>query len=307
MNYTQKFWTYLIHRPSYLVLRAWEWLAPLIPDELFLKVKFRLTMGYWMDFTHPTTYNEKLQWLKLYDRRPEYTQMVDKAAVKEWVAQRIGAQYVIPTIGVWDKAEDVQWSELPNQFVAKVTHDSGGIVVCKDKARLDIEAAKKLLNDSLRRDYFALTREWPYKKVPRRIIVEKYMVDESGYELKDYKFFCFNGEPKMLFVATDRENPNEETKFDFFDMNFELLPFVNGHKHAKTTPVKPKGFDRMVEVARQLSKGIPHVRVDLYDINGEVYFGEMTFFHWSGFVPFEPREWDTEIGKWLILNDIHAA
>lgn len=297
----KKFFTYLIYHPERIALRLWNSIAPIIPDKLFLAVKFRLTMGYWMDFDNPKTYNEKLQWLKLHDRRPGYTQMVDKAGVKEYVAQRIGEQYIIPTIGVWNRPEDIPWNKLPNQFVAKVTHDSGGIVICKDKAQLNTAFAIAKLSEALKQDYYAVSREWPYKQVKRRVIVEQYMVDESGYELKDYKFFCFNGEPKMLFIATDRENPNEETKFDFFDMDFNLLPFTNGHEHAAKTPTKPKGFDTMVELARKLSEGIPHVRVDFYDINGQVYFGELTFFHWSGFVPFEPKEWDYKIGELLAL------
>lgn len=305
MNPIRKFFIYLVYCPERIALRIWNKVASLIPDELFLKVKFWLTMGYWMDFKAPKTYNEKLQWLKLYDRNPAYTKMVDKVAAKEYVAQVAGKQFVIPTIGVWEKAEDIPWDKLPNQFVAKVTHDSGGIVICKDKNQLNTKEAVRKLSKALHQDYYNLTREWPYKNVKRQIIVEQYMVDESGYELKDYKFFCFDGEPKMLFVATDREKENEETKFDFFDTEFRLLPFTNGHEHAQVTPAKPKGFDTMMELARKLSKGIKHVRVDLYDVNGKVYFGEMTFFHWSGFVPFEPEEWDTKIGKWLILSEEH--
>lgn len=303
----KKFFTYLIYHPERIALRLWNSIAPIITDKLFLAVKFRLTMGYWMDFNNPKSYNEKLQWLKLHDRRFEYTKMVDKANVKEYVAHCIGKRYIIPTIGVWNKPEDIPWKDLPNQFVAKVTHDSGGIVICKDKTQLDIPAAIAKLNKALKKDYYAVSREWPYKNVKRRIIVEQYMVDESGYELKDYKFFCFNGEPKMLFIATDRENPNEDTKFDFFNLDFNLLPFTNGHEHAKTIPTKPKGFDKMVELARNLSDGIPHVRVDFYDINGQIYFGELTFYHWSGFVPFNPEEWDYKIGSWMDLPNKHNS
>ena len=301
MTTLKKFFTYIIYHPERIFLRLWNGVAPIISDQLFLAVKFRLTMGYWMDFAHPKTYNEKLQWLKLHDRKPIYTQMVDKYTSKRHVAERIGEKYIIPTIGVWERPEDIPWNELPNQCVAKVTHDSGGIVICKDKSQLNIFTAKQKLSNGLKRDYYAVSREWPYKDVKRQIIVEQYMVDESGHELKDYKFFCFDGEPKMLFIATDRENTNEETKFDFFDMKFNLLPFTNGHKHAKVLPTKPKGFDTMVELARKLSIGIPHVRVDFYDINGQVYFGELTFYHWSGFVSFEPKEWDYKIGEWLSI------
>ena len=288
-----------------LILLVWMKLARVIPDKLFLNVQFRLVMGYWMDFSNPKTYNEKLQWLKLYDRNPDYTKMVDKAAAKDYVKNIIGDEHIIPTLGVWDRPEDIDFEKLPSKFVLKCTHDSGGIVICHDKSKLNRDEVIAKFKKALKTNYYYQNREWPYFHVKPRIIGEELMVDESGVELKDYKWFCFNGEPKALFIASDRMTPGEETKFDFFDMQFRLLPFVNGHMHAKTTPVKPKGFDTMVELARKLSKGIPHVRVDLYDINGQVYFGEMTFFHWSGFVPFEPEEWDTKIGKWLILSNIH--
>lgn len=294
-----KYW--LSYNPRAAWVYIWTRIGIMLPDRLYLRVLFRIQMGYWMDFKHPKTYNEKLQWLKLHDKRPEYTQMVDKVEVKNIVANRIGEQYVIPTIGIWDRPEDIPWDQLPNQFVAKVTHDSGGIIICKDKKNFDIPKAIVELSAYLKRDFYSITRECPYKNVRRRVLVERYMEDESGYELKDYKFFCFDGEPKMLFIATDRLNPNEETKFDFYDMDFNLLPFTNGHEHAKTPHTKPKSFETMVKFARVLSAGIPHVRLDFYDIDGNIYFGEMTFFHWSGMMPFEPQEWDYKIGEWLTL------
>jgi hypothetical protein len=154
----------------------------------------------------------------------------------------------------------------------------------------------------LKREYFWLHREWPYKDVPARIIAEQYMVDESGYELKDYKFFCFDGEVKAMFVAKDRNVPGEETKFDFYDEDFNLLPLKNGHDNSKDPIKKPDSYDEMIRLARILSKGFPHVRVDLYDINGKIYFGELTFYHWSGFVPFEPEEWDYIWGSYIKLT-----
>lgn len=277
--------------------------AWLFSDRLYLKLMFRLQMGYWMDFDNPQTFNEKLQWLKLYNRRPEYTQMVDKYAVKEYVASIIGEQYIIPTLGVWDRVEDIDFDSLPNQFVLKCTHDSGGIVICTDKSQLDIAAAKAKLRAGLKRDYYPLSREWPYKGVPHRIIAEQYMVDESGYELKDYKFFCFSGQPKALFIASDRSHPTEETKFDFFDMEFNHLPFTNGHPNSTKPVLKPKGFDTMCTLAAKLSESMPHARIDFYDINGYIYFGEITFFHWGGIVPFYPMEWDYTFGSWLTLPE----
>lgn len=282
---------------TYLLCR----IAPIIPDKLYLKWLFRLRMGYKLNLDNPQTFSEKLQWLKLYNRKPEYTQMVDKVGAKEYVAKIIGEEYIIPTIGVWDSVDDIDFDKLPNQFVLKCTHDSGGIVICKDKSKLDIESARRVLRKGLKRDFYSTNREWPYKDVKRRIIGEQYMVDESGYELKDYKFFCFDGEPKALFIATDRGVKGEETKFDFFDMEFNHLPFTNGHPNANREIAKPQGFEEMKQLAAKLSQGQPHLRVDFYDINGKIYFGELTFYHWSGTTPFEPREWDYTFGSWIKL------
>lgn len=270
-------------------------------DRKYLEKLYRAKFGKELNLENPQTFNEKLQWLKLYDRKPVYTTMVDKYAAKEYVADKIGEEYIIPTLGVWDKFDDIDFDALPDQFVLKCTHDSGGLAICKDKKTFDIEAACKKINRCLKRNYYYTFREWPYKDVKPRIIAEKYMVDESGYELKDYKIFCFDGQPKIMFIATDRANPEEETKFDFFDMEFNHLPFQNGHPNAKKSIMQPKGFEKMKELAAKLSAGIPQVRVDFYDIDGKVYFGELTFSHWSGFVPFDPEEWDYKLGSWIDL------
>lgn len=277
--------------------------AKFYSDEKFLKKLFKLEMGYELNLENPQTFSEKLQWLKLYNRKPEYTQMVDKYAVKEYVANIIGEEYIIPTLGVWDRVEDIDWDSLPNQFVLKTTHSGGntGVVICKDKLRFNKDEARKKLCQSLKKDVFITTREWPYKDVNPRIIAEQYMVDASGYELKDYKWFCFNGKPKALFIATDRGVEGEETKFDFFDAEFNHLPFTNGHPNANRELVKPKSFERMKELAAKLSAGQPHLRVDLYDIDGKIYFGELTFYHFGGTMPFEPEEWDYTFGSWIKL------
>ena len=247
----------------------------------------------------PQTFNEKIQWLKLYDRNPEYTKMVDKYEVRKYIAETIGEEYLIPLLGVWDKFDDIDFAKLPEQFVLKCTHDSGGLVVCKDKSQFDINEARKKINKCLKRNYFWQSREWPYKNVKPRIIAEQYMVDESGTELKDYKLFCFDGQPKALFIATDRQI--DDTKFDFYDMEFNHLPFTNGHPNAIKDIKRPQGLDDMAELARKLSSGMRQVRIDFYDINGKVYFGEITFSHWSGMVPFEPEEWDYKWGKMIKL------
>ncbi len=268
-------------------------------DEKYLKKLYTVNFGKELDLENPKTFNEKLQWLKLYDRKPEYTMMVDKYKVREYVAEKLGEEYLIPLLGVWDDPEEIDFDKLPNQFVLKCNHNSGlGMCICKDKSKLDIKKVKSELRKGLKQDYYLHGREWPYKDVPRKIICEKYMVDESGYELKDYKIFCFNGEPKALFVATDRMT---DTKFDFFDVEFNHLPFTNGHPNAEKEIAKPQNLDEMLKAASILSKGIPQVRIDLYNVNGKILFGEMTFSHWSGMVPFEPNKWDERFGEWIVL------
>ena len=302
MNKIKKLLDYIFHNPRALISAILVRMAPIIPDRLYLKWLFRLKMGKKLNLDNPQTFSEKLQWLKLYNRKPEYTQMVDKYEAKKYVANIIGEEYIIPTLGVWDRFEDIDFDTLPNQFVLKCTHDSGGIVICSDKSKLDVKTANRILTRGLKRNFYARNREWPYKNIKPRIIGEQYMVDESGYELKDYKWFCFNGEPKALFIATDRGVEGEETKFDFFDVNFNHLPFTNGHPNTNKIIAKPKSFDQMKEIAAKLSHGQPHLRVDLYDVNGKIYFGELTFYHWSGTTPFEPEEWDYKFGSWINLN-----
>jgi hypothetical protein len=265
-------------------------------DETYLKIAYWCKMGKKLDLKNPMTYNEKLQWLKLNDRNPDYIKLVDKYEVKKIIKKTIGEEYLIPLLGIWDNVDDINFDKLPNQFVLKCTHDSGGIVICRDKNKLDIKKTKKSLKKSFKHNYFWGQREWIYKNIKPRIIAEKYMVDESRRELKDYKFFCFNGEVKAMFVATDR---GIDTRFDFFDLDFNHLPFMQHYPNANKSINKPKGFEEMVELAKALSKGIPHVRVDFYDINGKVYFGEMTFFHFSGWEKFEPSKYDEIFGSWL--------
>lgn len=289
----------LIKDPSKIARCALSKFAPLIRnDETFIKIKWRFSkMGYPLNLEHPKTFNEKLQWLKLHNRRPEYTIIVDKIKVKQWVADRIGPQFIIPTLGVWDRAEDIDFETLPNQFVLKCNHNSGGVYICKDKSNMDKEKVIKRLQKELKQNYYWRNREWPYKDIKPRVIAEQYMEDETG-ELRDYKFFCFDGEVKALFIASDRTK-NVETKFDFYDENFKHLPLTNGHPNAEIPPSIPVSFEGMKELAAKLSKGIPQVRVDLYEIRGCVYFGEMTLFHWSGMKPFNPEEWDYKFGSWI--------
>lgn len=268
-------------------------------DRTFVKLEYFSGMRKFPNLDNPITFNDKLQWLKLNDIHPEYGKLVCKYEAKEYVRGILGDDVIIPTLGIWDTFDEIDFDMLPNQFVLKTTHDSGGVVVVKDKSKMDLNAVRTKIMKSYNHNFFYEHREYPYKFVKPRIIAEQYMVDESGTELKDYKFFCFDGEVKMLFVATDRGI--NDVKFDFFDADFKHLPFKQGHPWATKEIKKPAGFEKMKEIATILSKGFPHVRVDLYDINGHIYFGELTFFHFSGNVPFVPAEWDKTIGSWLKL------
>jgi hypothetical protein len=276
-------------------------IAKLLPDKLYLSIKYRTHFGYWMDWQNPKTFCEKLQWLKIYDKHPEYTQMVDKVAAKDYVAGIIGDEYIIPTLGVYNSADEIDFEKLPNQFVLKCTHDSGGVIVCKDKSKLNTTAVKKKLANGLKRTYVIQTREYPYKDVPRRIIAEQYMEDESGHELKDYKFFCFHGEPRIIQLDFDRFTQHKK---NLYTLEWELLPFsFNYPSHPECVFPKPDGLEKMIALARILSKGIPFVRVDLYNINGKIYFGELTFFPASGVGRFTPHEWDYKLGELIHLPE----
>ena len=270
-------------------------------DEIYLKIAFWCTMGKKLDLNNPKTFSEKIQWLKLYDRKPIYTDLVDKYEAKRIVGEIIGEKYIIPTLGVGDRFDDIDFELLPNQFVLKCTHDSGGLVICKDKSKFDVSKAKSIIENCLKHSFYWGQREWPYKNVKPRIIAEKYMEDSITEDLRDYKFFAFDGEVKALFIATERQTEGE-TKFDFFDSDFNHLNFTNGHPNAEKMPLKPQNFDLMKTLAAELSRGIPHVRVDFYEVNGKVYFGEMTFSHWSGMMPFDPEEWDYKFGNWIKLK-----
>lgn len=273
-----------------------------MPDDKYLKRLFRIRMGYHLNLDEPVTFNEKLQWLKLYDRRPEYTVMVDKFEVKSYIAKILGEKYIIPTLGIWDRFDDIDFDKLPKQFVLKCTHDSGGLVICRDKGAFDKKEAKRKIEKSLKHNYFFAGREWPYKDVKPRIIAEQYMEDDKTHELRDYKFFVFAGVVKALFIATERSKQSE-TKFDFFDAEFRHLPFTNGHPNADILPAKPETFEEMKCLAEKLAKGIPHIRVDFYEVNGRTYFGELTFSHWSGMMSFNPEKWDKEFGDWIELPE----
>lgn len=273
-----------IKRPKMLFLAILKKTWWLFTDKSFLRIRFRLEMGKKLDLKNPKTFNEKLQWLKLYNRKPEYTTMVDKYAVKEYVAKIIGEEYIIPTLGVWNNPDEIEWDKLPNQFVLKTTHGGGGsgVVICKDKSTFDINSAIKKLQTSLRESAYRTYKEWPYKNVEKRIIAEQYIEDENG-ELNDYKFSCFDGYVHDVMVCLDRSTG--DTKFYFFDSGWNLLRINQRGKNAPEgfTLPKPEGIDKMFELASNLSKGLPYSRIDMYCVNEHPYFGEITFFPQSGF------------------------
>jgi hypothetical protein len=271
-----------------------------LPDEIFLKVMFRLCLGYPLNLKNPKTFNEKLQWLKLYNRNPLYSQLVDKYEVRSFVADKIGKEHLIPLLGVWNRFDEIDFSKLPNAFVLKCTHDSGNVIICRDKSKFDKTAAKKKIENSLKRNYYWAFREWPYKNVTPRIIAEQFMEVNPTIGLPDYKIFCFNGEPKIWFSITNRSNG--DPKCDYFDLDGNHLPFVQCYKNSDVSIEKPSCLGKMFDFAKVLTADIPLCRVDFYEVEGQVYFGELTFFESGGFEPFCPSEWDYKLGKMIKLQ-----
>lgn len=297
----------LIKQPRLIVLFLLNmpW-AKTIPDRLYLKLMFYFKMGRKLDLKNPKTFNEKLQWLKLYDCKPEYTTYVDKYKVRDYIAKTLGDEYLIPLLGVWDDPEDIDFDALPEKFVLKCNHNSGlGMCICKDKSKLDIEKVKSDLKKGLKQDYYKYGREWPYKNVERKIICEKYMVDSSDTdEFTDYKFYCFSGNVDSVMVCIERSTGNP--KFYFFDKNWQLKRYNIRGKQAPEnfTLPKPENMDKMFEIAEILAKkcNAPFVRVDLYNSEGKPYFGELTFFPDSGMDPNRLPETDILFGD---LTKLH--
>lgn len=269
-------------------------------DESFLKMAYKRKLGKTLNLEHPVTFNEKLQWLKLYDRKPEYTTMADKFEAKKYVERLIGKQYIVPTIGVWDKLDDINFDKLPVQFVLKSTHDSGGVVICKDKSEFNITLAKKKLSKSLKQNYFWTGREWPYKNLQPRIIAEEYLSSFGSTEAVEYKIFCFNGEPKLFLVCKGEGHGSNRTN-DFYDVNFNHIPVTVTNPNAKEECKRPKEYEELITLAKKLSQNIPQLRVDFYVVNTKIYFGELTFFHDLGFCQFNPEKYDEEFGKFIVL------
>lgn len=297
-----------------------------MPDAAYLKLAYRVKLGMELDIENPSNYNEKLQWLKLHDRNPVYIQMADKYEMREYVSQRIGPEHVVPLIGgPWNRFDEIDFDSLPNQFVLKCTHDSGGMIVCKDKSKLNIAETRKKIESCLRHNYFWIGREWPYKHVKPRIIAEQYITEEKATDvsvnneeaitvqklqqkhgLLDYKFMCFDGQVKALFLdigVIGEGNAHASVYYrNIYDTSFNLLPVKETRANYPLSIIPPKNFVEMIRIAERLSKGFPHLRVDLYNIDGHVYVGELTFFHGSGLTnEFIPSEWNQVFGDWIKL------
>ncbi len=283
-GFFQKVKKYILDANYRFIINDGRGLYKHMSDEKYLKQKYKVKMERELDLDNPTTFSEKLQWLKLNDRRPEYTMMVDKYRVRKYIAEKLGKEYLIPLLGVWKTPDEIDFDKLPDKFVLKCNHNSGlGMCICKDKSKLDISKVKEELAKGLKQDYYLSGREWPYKNVPRRIIAEKF-ISEDGHVPADYKIYCFNGEPYKIMICLDRDK-DEATKFYSFDFNWNLLRHNGWGKRAPEgfTLPKPVNFDKMYEFSKLLSNGIPFVRVDFYEVSGQLYFGEMTFYPDSGF------------------------
>ncbi|BDC92612.1 ATP-grasp fold amidoligase family protein [Treponema bryantii] len=272
---------------------------PWMNDEKYLKYKFKKTLGRELNLDSPKSFNEKIQWLKIHDRNPDYTRMVDKYEAKKYVASIIGEEYIIPNYGVWNKFEDIDFNSLPEQFVLKTTHDSGGVSICRDKTSFDYNKAKIHLKKSLKNNFYYMGREWPYKDVKPRILAEKYMEDSSSKELVDYKFYCFDGIPKFLYISKGLEY-HPTASISFVNLNWTFAPYERSdYKTFDALPERPSKFDEMIEICKKLSTNHKFLRVDLYQINNHIYFSELTFSPCSGMMPFKTLEQDLEMGDLL--------
>ena len=289
--------------PRLVFAKLLQYANPIFPDDkIYLKLLYRLKIGERLDLQNPKSYTAKLQWEKLYYRDPAWSSFIDKYEVKQEVARRIGSEHVIPTYGVWERAEDIDWDGLPDRFVLKGTHDCRSVILCPDKASLDRESARRKLSKSLHTSGYPSMREWAYSRVKPRIIAEALLEDPAQPdELTDYKFFCFDGKVKAIYVATGRKRG--ETRATYLDPDFNPLPIFSEHPQSDEPLPVPKNYPEMLRIAETLSQGFPHVRIDLYNIGGKIYFGEYTFYHGGGMNEFTPREWDYTFGSWFKLPE----
>ena len=278
--------------------------ARLLPNSLYIKLQYHSILGTWPNLKNPQTFNEKIQWLKLRDRKPVFTMMADKYLVKDYIEKNLGKEYVIPTYGVWNRVEDIDYDGLPNQFVLKCTHDSGSVIVCRNKKKLNIEEANQKLRASMKKNGYWYGREWPYKDIPHRIIAEQYLEDPDSETIRDYKFFCFNGTPRFIYISEGLET-HATAHISFYGFDGKEMPFHrDDYKPFDVNPQMPSNLEEMRQLSEKLANIIPcpFVRTDFYSISGKTYFSEITFTPCSGLMPITPREWDSTIGSWLDLT-----
>ena len=275
----------------------------ILPDNVMLSAQYYCVFGKRINLNNPVTFNEKLQWLKLYDRNPLYQILVDKLAVKQWVSDKIGVEYIVKTYATWDSVDAIDLDILPDKFVLKTNHDSGGVAICRDKSVFDFEGAKKKLNVHMKSNLFWHAREWPYKSVKPCVFAEEYLEPNEAKGLIDYKFMCFNGSCRCAFTCTGRADGN--LRVDFFDNDWTHMPFTRHYPNADIPPERPRNLRQMQSAAETLSQDIPFVRVDFYEVGESVYFGEMTFYPGAGFEEFNPSEWDERLGSWMDLSKVH--
>ncbi|MBR4961232.1 MAG: glycosyl transferase [Clostridia bacterium] len=303
MNFVRKIVKYLTHPRKIIVYLNSHGFGRLFPDEFYLKCLYRECIGKKLDLENPETFNEKLQWLKLHNRRPEYTVMVDKYAVKDYIAEKIGGEYSIPTLGVWESFDDIDFNALPEKFVLKCTHDSGGLVICRDKSTFDREAARKKICRSLKRNYYWFGREWPYKNVKPQILAEQYMEEKNKRSIAEslnvYKVFTFGGKPRLIQMIQGDKTVHEV--IDYFDTEWNLLNLRQNFSNSSEPPDRPQTLERMLRLASELSENLPFLRVDFYEVDGHLYFSEFTFFSDCGLAAFHPEEWDGILGSWIEL------
>lgn len=287
---------FVLPNPKGMALMAMQKMEKVLPDRLYLKMLFKLKVGHNLNLKNPKTFNEKMSWIKLYDRKPLYSRLADKYAVKQYVAERIGGEYVVDNYLVAESWDEIDFDKLPDQFVLKCTHDSGGAFVCRAKRLFDFERVRQEVTANLQRNYFYPGREWPYKDIKPRIIADRYLDDHTGNELRDYKFWCFNGKPTYMYCTIKGVNIFE----NFYDMQFQPVMIDHGFPRHQPEFECPKNFELMKVLATKLSENIPFVRVDFFDVDEKVYFGEFTFYDWGGLRPFG-GDWDQRLGELIVL------
>jgi hypothetical protein len=293
-QYIYKHKSKFVHITNYKICR-------ILTDPVFLKISYRIRFGKNLNLKNPETFNEKIQWMKLYDRRPEYSKLADKFAVKSYVAKMIGEEYIVPLYGAYDRYEDIDFEQLPDQFVLKPNHTSGDVFICADKSKIDHALLRKEVSRWLKREYYWVNREWPYIYIKPKIICEKYIINKTDADLKDYKFMCFHGKVRFCVVCSNRKSP-DGLNMDYYDMDWQHLPIMHAWPNSGGQIVRPVNYDKMVEIARILSKDLPFVRVDLYETEERPYFGELTLYPGSGYGEFKPETYDYLLGSWIDLG-----